>query len=40
MEDIIRIVKFLVNLCLLLKGVTENVQNEAKEQKMDFLVSY
>ena len=40
MKDIIRIVKFLVNPCLLLKGVTENVQNEAKEQKMDFLVSY
>ena len=36
MEDIIRIVKFLVNPCLLLKGVTENVQNEAKEQKDGF----
>ena len=37
MEDIIRIVKFLENPCLLLKGVTETVQNEAKEQKDGFL---
>ena len=37
MEDIIRIVTFLGNPCLLLKGVTETVQNEAKEQKDGFL---
>ena len=37
MEDIIRIVKFLGNPCLLLKRVTATVQNEAKEQKDGFL---
>ena len=37
MEDIIKIVKFLEDLGLLLKGVTETVQNEAKEQKGGFL---
>ena len=31
-EDIIKIVKFLEYSCLLLKGVTETVQNEIKEQ--------
>ena len=39
MEDIIKIVKFREDSGLLLKGVTEIVQNEAKEQKEDFLVS-
>ena len=33
MEDIIKIVKFLGDSGLLLKGVTETVQNEVKEQK-------
>ena len=37
MEDIIKIVKSLENSRLLLKGVTETVQNEAKEQKNGFL---
>ena len=36
MEDIIKIVKFLGNSRLLLKGVTETIQNEAKEQKDGF----
>ena len=40
MEDIIKIVKSLENSGLLLKGVTETVQNEAKEQKEDFLMYY
>ena len=33
MEDFIKIVKSLENSGLLLKGVTESVQNEIKEQK-------
>ena len=37
MEDIIKIVKSLEDAGLLLKGVTETVQNEAKEQKRGFL---
>ena len=36
-EDIIKIVKSLENSGLLLKGVTETVQNEVKEQKGGFL---
>ena len=32
-EDIIKIVKSLEDSGLLLKGVTETVQNEVKEQK-------
>ena len=36
-EDIIRIVKSLEDSGLLLKGVTETVQNEIKEQKGGFL---
>ena len=40
MEDIIKIVKSLEDSALLLKGVTELIQNEAKEQKEDFLVCY
>ena len=39
-EDIIKIVKSLEDSGLLLKGVTETVQNEVKEQKEDFLVCY
>ena len=36
-ENIIKIVKSLENSGLLLKGVTETVQNEVKEQKGGFL---
>ena len=36
-EDIIKIVKSLEDSGLLLKGVTETVQNEVKEQKRGFL---
>ena len=36
-EDIIKIVKSLEDLGLMLKGVTETVQNEVKEQKGGFL---
>ena len=35
-EDIIKIVKYLEDSGLLLKGVTETVQNEAEEQKRGF----
>ena len=37
MEDIIKIVKSLEDFGLLLKGVSETIQNEAKEQKRRFL---
>ena len=37
MEDIIKIVKYLEDSGLLLKGVSKTVQNEAKEQKGGFL---
>ena len=37
MKDIIKIVKSLEDSGLLLKGVTETVQNEVKEQKEGFL---
>ena len=37
MHDLIKIVKSLENSGLLLKGVTELVQNEVKEQKGRFL---
>ena len=36
-EDIVKIVKSLEFSSLLLKGVTETVQNDAKEQKGGFL---
>ena len=36
-EEIIKIVKYLEDSGLLLKGVTETVQNEVKEQKRGFL---
>ena len=36
-EDLIKIVKSLEDSGLLLKGVTESVQNEVKEQKGGFL---
>ena len=37
MEDLIKIVKSLEDSGLLLKGITESVQNEVKEQKGGFL---
>ena len=37
MEDIIKMVKSLEDSGLLLEGVIETVQNEAKEQKGGFL---
>ena len=39
-EDLIKIVKSLEDSGLLLKGVTESVQNEKKSKKVDFLVCY
>ena len=36
-EDVVKIVKYLKDSGLLLKGVTETVQNEVKEQKGGFL---
>ena len=39
-ESIIKIVKSLEDSDLLLKGVTETVQNEVKNKKEDFLVCY
>ena len=40
MEDIIKIVKYLDDSGLLLKGVTEAVQNKVKNKKEDFLVCH
>ena len=37
MKDLIKIVKSLEDSGLLLKGITETVQNEVKEQKKGFL---
>ena len=37
MEDIIKIVKSVEDSGLLLKGVSETIQNEAKKQKGGFL---
>ena len=37
MKDLIKIVKYLEDSGLLLKGITETVQNEVKEQKRGFL---
>ena len=37
MEDIIKLVKSLEDSGLLLEGVSETIQNEAKEQKGRFL---
>ena len=39
-EDIMKIVKSLEDSGLLLKGVSEIIQNEAKKLKEDFLVCY
>ena len=40
MKDIFKIVKSLEYSGLLLKGVRETVQNEAREKKEDFLPCY
>ena len=40
MDDLFEIVKSLGDSGLLLKGATESVQNEVKEQLVDFLVCY
>ena len=37
MDDLIKILKSLEDFGLLLKGITESVQNEVKEQKGGFL---
>ena len=37
MKDIIKIVKSLEDSGLLLKGVSETIQNEAKEQSGNFI---
>ena len=37
MNDIMKIVKFLEESGLLIKAVSETIQNEAKEQKVGFL---
>ena len=37
MEDIVKIVKYLEDSGLLLKGVTETVKNEVKKKKVGFL---
>ena len=37
MKDIMKIVKSLKDSCLLLKGVSETIQNKAIEQKGEFL---
>ena len=37
MNDIMKIVKFLEEAGLLIKGVSETIKNEAKEQKEGFL---
>ena len=37
MEDMLKIVKSLVGSGILLKGVSETIKNEAKEQKGGFL---
>ena len=37
MDDILKIVKSLEDSCVLLKGVSETIQHEAKEQKGGFL---
>ena len=37
MDDILKIVKSLENSCLLLKGVSETIQHEIKEERGGFL---
>ena len=40
MEDILKIVKSLEDFGILLEGVSETIENEAKEKDEDFLVCY
>ena len=40
MDDILKIFKSLEDSGALLKGVSETIQNEAKEQRGGFLVCY
>ena len=40
MQDIIKIVKSLKDSGLLLKGVSETIQNEAENKTEDFVVCY
>ena len=40
MKDIMKIVKSLEELGLLLKGISETMKNEAKEQKGELLQCY
>ena len=40
MKDIMKIIKSLEDSGLLIKGVSETIQNEAKEQKQDFFQCY
>ena len=40
MEDIIKVVKSYEDSGFFLKRVSETIQNEAKEQKKDFLLCY
>ena len=40
MKDIMKIVKSLEELGLLLKGISETMKNEAKEQKGEFFQYY
>ena len=40
MEDIIKIVKSIKDSGLLLKAVSETIQNEAKNKEEDFLICY
>ena len=40
MDDILKIVKSLEDSGVLLKGVSETIQNEAKERRGGFLVCY
>ena len=39
-KNFIEIVKYLEDFRLLLKGVSETIQNEFKDQKRDFLACY
>ena len=40
MNDIMKIVKFLENSGVLIKGVSETIKNEVKNKKVDFLAFY
>ena len=40
MNDIMKVIKFLEESGLMIKGVRETIKNEAKEQKGGFLVCY